>query len=335
MSSLSAKSNHRIDARRTLGGNERRDYRHDRHQREDDGVGKRIAGADAEQDVLDSGAGDRGQRPAPDPGRGRARAPVERLPGAAPCSESGRGARRAPFEHRTPAAADSPRTTSRRTSPPRRARWRSAPKIENIVAMMRFCATKLSIWTFGVPTKYSGRFGSAFASCRRSAPAIPSARWPPRGFATMVANCAGERPRLDRADRVREEGHVEACLVHARLVERPEHSNRADHADDRPPRTCALRVAVRRGRSEAASDRALGAEVLLRERGVDDRDRLPRVEIVVGEAAAFEELLPGDREEASRSPARGSPSADRLGAIRACPRSPSDCFRKRPCGTGW
>ena len=29
----------------------------------------------------------------------------------------------------------------------------TTPKIENIVAMMRFCATKPSSWTFGVPTK--------------------------------------------------------------------------------------------------------------------------------------------------------------------------------------
>ena len=41
------------------------------------------------------------------------------------------------------------------------------------------------------------------------------------------------------------------------------------------------------------------AEVLLRERGVDDRDGLLRVEIVVGELAAFEQPLPGDLEEAA------------------------------------
>ena len=52
-------------------------------------------------------------------------------------------------------------------------------------------------------------------------------------------------------------------------------------------------------RPEAAAERALAAEMLARERRVDDRDRLAVVEIVVGERAAFEQLLPGDREEAA------------------------------------
>ena len=45
------------------------------------------------------------------------------------------------------------------------------------------------------------------------------------------------------------------------------------------------------------SERALAAEVLLRERGVDDGDGLLRVEIVGGERPALEQLLSGDRKE--------------------------------------
>ena len=207
------------------------------------------------------------------------------------------------------------------------------PKIENIVAMIRFCATKLVDLDLR-------RADEIQRQVRVGVRQLPPQRACHRIGALAAARLChdgrelgGERPLLDGADRVREEGHVEACLVHARLVERPEHSHRADHADDRSPRTCALRVAVRRGRPEAPPDRALGAEVLLRERGVDDRDGLPRVEVVVGEDAALEELLSGDGEEASRSPARSSRSADRRRSRYCGPRSPSGCSPRRPCGS--
>ena len=109
---------------------------------------------------------------------------------------------------------------------------------------------------------------------------------------------ADERPRLHRAGRVREERHVEAGVVDVRVVERPEHADGRDHADDRAPRAGLPAVAPPRVRKRRPSALSV-AEVLLREGGVDDRHRLARVEIVVGEGAAFEQPLAGDLEEAA------------------------------------
>ena len=120
----------------------------------------------------------------------------------------------------------------------------------------------------------------------------------------------------------------------ARLVERPEHPHGRDDADDGAPRPRLLRVAVARRGPEAAAERALAGEVLLRERRVDDRDGLVRVEIVGGEGAAVEHPLAGHREEAAGHLLEVGRGA--IARSRYCrPRSRSGCCPRTPCGSDW
>src|SRR5262249_59898615 len=106
-----------------------------------------------------------------------------------------------------------------------------------------------------------------------------------------------------RRQRIRQRGperggierHVVAGVVGARIVERTQHAHGRDDADDSPPWP-GLRAVVGH-RPEAAPYRAVAAEAPARERGVDNRDRLARVEVVVGEGPAFQQPLSGDLEE--------------------------------------
>src|SRR5438094_757270 len=119
---------------------------------------------------------------------------------------------------------------------------------------------------------------------------LPAAR-----FDDHRRELARERRRLHRARAAGIERHVESGIVDVRNVERRLHADVRHDAHDRAPRPGLRRGAIRR--AEAAADGTCRAEMFSRERGVDDRHRQLRVQVVVGERAPVEPLLARHVEE--------------------------------------
>ena len=187
----------------------------------------------------------------------------------------------------------------------------------------------------GVPTKYSGRFGSTLLTSRRSAlRQRRRPRWPPRGLTMTVANWLANGVGERRTGDARVERHVEARVVDARVVERPQHADRRHHADDRAPRPELLACRRRRcgsgGRSALSRPKCFCANAALtiatgcfasRSSSVKSRPSSSFWPVHV-EVAARHLLEVGVRPVA-------------VVLVRLALRSRSGRCRRRPCGSGW
>ena len=201
--------------------------------------------------------------------------------------------------------------------------------------MIRFCATKPSSCALrrADEVERQVRIGLR-ASARRSGDghrvgALAAARLDHDG-----RELADERRRRRRADRVRVERHVEAAVVDARVVERPEHPHRRDDADDGAPRPrlrCRRRVTVRKRRPIALSlPKCFRANAALT---IATGWRASRSSSVkVRPSSSFWPVT------AKKPPVTCSKLAVRpiaASPCTACPRSRSGRCRRTPCGSGW